>query len=340
MARYEEIGELSEDGEVIAAALRAEADAIVFEATDGPRPARRVRAGGAAGPGGPPAADPDPLQHRAAGVRPVRDRARRGPGCSPRRAARSRSGSTRPARTCRVRGSRPGSSQQAGVPHTVIPDVAAGSLMRSGEVDVVLVGADRIAANGDTANKVGTYPLAVLAARHGIPFYVCAPLSSVDLDTPDGDAIPIEERAAEEVLEFRGMRIAPAGTAARNPAFDVTPAELITGDRHRGGPPHGAVRARLPRPPTRPARASAGQRRLVRGTASSSDGHGRARPARFGGRPDDHGPRAAARVPRAGPAVRRLRAVRPRGPRVRRGPAGGSRRTATTSWRSFSNTAG
>jgi methylthioribose-1-phosphate isomerase len=119
--------------------------------------------------------------------------------------------------------------QQAGVPHTLIPDVAAGSLMRAGEVDVVLVGADRIAANGDTANKVGTYPLAVLAARHGIPFYVVAPLSSVDVDTPDGDAIPIEERSADEVLELRGMRIAPVGTAARNPAFDVTPAELLTG---------------------------------------------------------------------------------------------------------------
>jgi methylthioribose-1-phosphate isomerase len=118
---------------------------------------------------------------------------------------------------------------QAGVPHTLIPDVAAGSLMRAGEVDVVLVGADRIAANGDTANKVGTYPLAVLAARHGIPFYVVAPLSSVDVDTPDGDAIPIEERSADEVLELRGMRIAPVGTAARNPAFDVTPAELLTG---------------------------------------------------------------------------------------------------------------
>jgi methylthioribose-1-phosphate isomerase len=118
---------------------------------------------------------------------------------------------------------------QAGVPHTLIPDVAAGSLMRAAEVDVVLVGADRIAANGDTANKVGTYPLAVLAARHGIPFYVVAPLSSVDVDTPDGDAIPIEERSADEVLELRGMRIAPVGTAARNPAFDVTPAELLTG---------------------------------------------------------------------------------------------------------------
>jgi methylthioribose-1-phosphate isomerase len=118
---------------------------------------------------------------------------------------------------------------QAGVPHSLIPDVAAGSLMQAGEVDVVLVGADRIAANGDTANKVGTYPLAVLAARHGIPFYVCAPLSSVDLDTPDGAAIPIEERPADEVLEFRGTRIAPAGTIARNPAFDVTPSDLVTG---------------------------------------------------------------------------------------------------------------
>jgi methylthioribose-1-phosphate isomerase len=118
---------------------------------------------------------------------------------------------------------------QAGVPHTLIPDVAAGSLMAGGEVDVILVGADRVAANGDTANKVGTYPLAVLAAHHGIPFYVCAPMSSVDLETPDGAAIPIEERRAEEVTEIRGQRIAPEGTAVRNPAFDITPAALITG---------------------------------------------------------------------------------------------------------------
>jgi len=118
---------------------------------------------------------------------------------------------------------------QAGVPHALIPDVAAGHLMSLGEVDVVLVGADRVAANGDTANKVGTYPLAVLAARHGIPFYVCAPTSSVDLATADGSAIAIEERSPDEVLEFRGVRIAPPGTDVRNPAFDVTPAELITG---------------------------------------------------------------------------------------------------------------
>jgi len=119
--------------------------------------------------------------------------------------------------------------EQAGVPHTLIPDVAAGSLMKNGEVDVVVVGADRVAANGDTANKVGTYPLAVLAARHGIPFYVAAPTSSIDLATPDGDGIVIEERPADEVLLIRGVSIAPAGTPVRNPAFDVTPAELIGG---------------------------------------------------------------------------------------------------------------
>ena len=118
---------------------------------------------------------------------------------------------------------------QAGVPHTLIPDVAAASLMAAGKVDVVLVGADRVAANGDTANKVGTYPLAVLAARHRIPFYVCAPISSVDLGTPDGPAIPIEQRPAAEVLEIRGRAVAPSGTQVFNPAFDVTQAELITG---------------------------------------------------------------------------------------------------------------
>ncbi len=93
---------------------------------------------------------------------------------------------------------------------------------------MIVVGADRIAANGDTANKVGTYTLAVLAARHGIPFLVCAPMSSVDLETPDGAAIPIEDRPAVEVSELRGVRIAPEGTAVRNPSFDVTPADLIT----------------------------------------------------------------------------------------------------------------
>lgn len=118
--------------------------------------------------------------------------------------------------------------EQAGVPYTIIPDGAAGALLASGEIEAVLVGADRVAANGDTANKIGTYPLAVMAARHRVPFYVCAPLSSVDLDTADGGSIPIEERSADEVLEIRGIRIAPPGATAWNPAFDVTPAELIS----------------------------------------------------------------------------------------------------------------
>jgi len=134
---------------------------------------------------------------------------------------------------------------QAGVAHTLIPDVAAGHLMALGEVDVILVGADRVAANGDTANKVGTYTLAVLAARHGIPFYVCAPTSSIDLGTPEGSMIPIEERRAQEVLEFRGVRVAPPDTDVRNPAFDITPAELITGIVTEEGVVHGPFDAGL-----------------------------------------------------------------------------------------------
>ncbi|HKC21522.1 MAG TPA: S-methyl-5-thioribose-1-phosphate isomerase [Gaiellaceae bacterium] len=109
--------------------------------------------------------------------------------------------------------------EAAGIPHAVIADSAAASLMAAAEVDCVVTGADRIAANGDTANKIGTYSLAVLAAHHGIPFYVVAPTSTVDPDTPSGAEIPIEERAGAEVT---------ARFAARNPAFDVTPAELIT----------------------------------------------------------------------------------------------------------------
>jgi methylthioribose-1-phosphate isomerase len=117
---------------------------------------------------------------------------------------------------------------QAGVDHTLLPDGAAASLLAAGRVDAILVGADRVAANGDTANKVGTYPLAVLAARHGVPFYVVAPTSSIDPATPDGSAIPIEERSADEVVTVGGIRIAPADTKVFNPAFDVTPAELVT----------------------------------------------------------------------------------------------------------------
>jgi methylthioribose-1-phosphate isomerase len=117
---------------------------------------------------------------------------------------------------------------QEGIPCTLITDSMAGHLMSRGEVDVIVVGADRIAANGDVANKIGTYTLAVLAKRHGIPFYVAAPLSSFDPHIPDGSHIPIEERPAEEVTGYRATRWAPQGIAVRNPAFDVTPAELIT----------------------------------------------------------------------------------------------------------------
>jgi len=117
---------------------------------------------------------------------------------------------------------------QEGIPCTLVTDNMAGHLMSRGEVDVVVVGADRIAANGDVANKIGTYPLAVLARRHGIPFYVAAPLSTFDPKTPDGSHITIEERGADEVTGYRGMRWAPLGVAVRNPAFDVTPAELVT----------------------------------------------------------------------------------------------------------------
>jgi methylthioribose-1-phosphate isomerase len=118
---------------------------------------------------------------------------------------------------------------QEGIPCTLITDNMAGHLMSKGEVDVVIVGADRIAANGDTANKIGTYMLAVLAKRHRLPFYVAAPTSTFDPKIADGSAIQIEERPAQEVTGYRGVRWAPEGVKVRNPAFDVTPAELITG---------------------------------------------------------------------------------------------------------------
>lgn len=117
---------------------------------------------------------------------------------------------------------------QEGIPCTLITDNMAGHLMSRGEVDLVIVGADRIAANGDAANKIGTYPLSVLAQRHALPFYVAAPLSTFDFSIADGAAIEIEERPTAEVTGYRGVRWAPDGVRVRNPAFDVTPAELIT----------------------------------------------------------------------------------------------------------------
>ncbi|HET9728956.1 MAG TPA: S-methyl-5-thioribose-1-phosphate isomerase [Acidimicrobiia bacterium] len=118
--------------------------------------------------------------------------------------------------------------QRLRIPARVIVDGAAGALMAAGEVDLVIVGADRIAANGDVANKIGTYSLAVLARHHDIPFVVAAPTATIDLPTSTGDAIVIEERAPDEVVELAGVRTAPPGALARNPAFDVTPARLVT----------------------------------------------------------------------------------------------------------------
>ena len=115
------------------------------------------------------------------------------------------------------------------IPTTVITESMAGPLMRQGGLDFVVVGADRIAANGDVANKVGTYTVAVLARTHGVPFYVAAPLSTIDLATPDGAGIPIEQRPSREVSHLGSARLTPEGASIWNPAFDVTPAEFITG---------------------------------------------------------------------------------------------------------------
>ena len=118
--------------------------------------------------------------------------------------------------------------QRAGVPFQVVPDASAGALMARGLVDRVIVGADRIAANGDVANKIGTYTVAALADRHSVPFHVAAPVSTLDPDTPTGDQIEIEERSGDEVTSVLGVRVAPEGADAANFAFDVTPHELVT----------------------------------------------------------------------------------------------------------------
>ncbi|MDD9852842.1 MAG: S-methyl-5-thioribose-1-phosphate isomerase, partial [Deltaproteobacteria bacterium] len=131
--------------------------------------------------------------------------------------------------------------QRDGIPVTVIADNMAAHLMRRGEVDVVLVGADRVAANGDVANKIGTYALAVLARAHGLPFFVAAPCSTLDAQTPCGDDIPIEERGRAELAQLGARRVIPDGVPVRHPAFDVTPAALVSaliterGVLHAGG---------------------------------------------------------------------------------------------------------
>ncbi len=137
------------------------------------------------------------------------------------------------------------------IPCTLVTDNMVGHLMQRGAVDAVIVGTDRTAANGDVANKIGTYTLAALAARHRVPFYVAAPTSSIDLDTARGADIPIEERSAEEVTHFAGRRIAPNGIPVYNPAFDVTPARLVTAiitERGVARPPYRKSLSRLVRP--------------------------------------------------------------------------------------------
>jgi methylthioribose-1-phosphate isomerase len=227
MDRYRALGGLEADGDALADGLRAEADAIVFEATDDH--GRLAEAGYTLLP------EPDDrplrlLTHCNTGplacgqfgtalgvVQVAHNRERR---------LHVYVDETRPY----LQGARLTAWEldQAGIPHTLVADVAAGWLMANEMVDAILVGADRISANGDTANKIGTYPLAVLAARHGVPFYVVAPTSTIDLAAGNGAAIPIERRPPSEVLLFRGQAIAPRRTGAVNPAFDVTPAELIT----------------------------------------------------------------------------------------------------------------
>ena len=136
------------------------------------------------------------------------------------------------------------------IPVTLVTDGMVGSLLAGGDMDAVIVGADRIAANGDSANKIGTYQAAVLAKEHGVPFLVAAPFSSVDLETPTGAEIPIEERRPEEIVEIAGTRIAPDGVPVWNPAFDVTPARYITAivtERGIAHPPFAASLARLGR---------------------------------------------------------------------------------------------
>ena len=115
-----------------------------------------------------------------------------------------------------------------GIPTTVISDNMAGAMMKQGKISAIVVGADRIAANGDVANKIGTYTLAILAKAHGIPFYVAAPFSTIDLDTPDGSKIPIEQRSPREITHMAGKQMTPDGVEIENPAFDVTPATYVT----------------------------------------------------------------------------------------------------------------
>jgi methylthioribose-1-phosphate isomerase len=228
MARLEGLGDLADNGDVVAGVLRVEADAICFEAT---RDHGLLAEHGLAILPQTPDRELRLLTHCNTGPLAC---GQFGTALGIVQAAWAANrrlevfvDETRPY----LQGARLTAWEllQAGVPYTLIADGAAGSLLATGRVDAVLVGADRIAANGDTANKVGTYPLSVMAARHRVPFYVCAPISSVDLATADGSGIPIELRPEDEVFNVGTTRIAPSSGKAWNPSFDVTPASLISG---------------------------------------------------------------------------------------------------------------
>jgi len=246
LARYAAEGELVDDGQAIAVALRDEAEAIIGEATMDHAALARLGADLLPTPDGRPLrllthCNTGPLACGQIGTALGVVQALASDG----RDIHVYVDETRPW----LQGARLTAWElgQAGIPHTLLADSAAGWLLARGEVDAILVGADRIASNGDTANKIGTYPLAVLAARHGVPFYFVAPTATLDADTPDGAAIPVEMRGAAEVTAFGGRRVAPAGTAAVNPAFDVTPAELVTAIVTEAGvlrPPSGPAIAR------------------------------------------------------------------------------------------------
>jgi len=135
-----------------------------------------------------------------------------------------------------------------GIPVTVITDNAAGSLMHQNKIDLVITGADRIAANGDVANKIGTYQVAVLAKENKIPFYVAAPLSTIDMSIKSGDMIPVEERLPKEISHFRNQEIGPSGVKILNPAFDITPSRYVTAiitEKGIAKPPYKAAIKRL-----------------------------------------------------------------------------------------------
>jgi methylthioribose-1-phosphate isomerase len=227
LARYATLGELLDDGPAIAAALREEAEAIIGEATLDHAAMGRLGVELLPVPEGRPIrllthCNTGPLACGQVGTALGVVQALVADG----RDVHVYVDETRPW----LQGARLTAWElgQAGIPYTLLADAAAGWLLATGDVDAVLVGADRIAANGDTANKVGTYPLAVLAARHGVPFYFVAPTATLDGDAADGTRITVEMRNAGEVTSLGGRRIAPPGAPAINPSFDVTPAELIT----------------------------------------------------------------------------------------------------------------